>query len=208
MRTLLLVLVALAAPQLACAFSFELEARKMRCFTEELPTGFEVNVAFIAAPGYAQLIDFKITDPKDVLIHDSQAQDKGSYKFITTQGGDHAFCFYSRLVSGVKYQDGMKRTIAFELKTGSETVDYKSIAKAEHLKPMEVALRMVEDQIRTIHSEYTYFKLREIEMRDTNEYMNTRVMFATILTMVFISLFALWQVRHLKSFFRKKKMID
>lgn len=192
----------------ANAFTFDLEAKKHRCFTEELPTGIEVTASFAAAPGYAQYVDVKITDPMNKVIFEEIGNDRGKFKGTIAVGGDYAVCFYSRMVQGVSYNQGMKRTISFDLKTGSETHDYAALATKEHLKPMEVNLRVMEDVVRTIHTEYGYYKEREMTMRDTNEHMNARAMWATIITMAIIVGFSLWQMRHLKSYFKRKRMID
>lgn len=192
----------------ASAFTFELEAKKYRCFAEELPTGVEVVMSYAAAPGYAQFVDVKITDPLNKVIWEDVGNDKGTFKQAIAVGGDYAFCFYSRLVPGVRAAEGMHRLIHFNLKTGAETQNYREIASREHLKPMEVNLRMMEDVVRSIHGEYIYYKEREMAMRDTNEHMNARAMWATLVTMALIVGFAVWQVRHLKHYFRRKRMID
>ena len=193
----------------ATAFSFDLHAKKQRCFTEELPTGVEMALNFAAAPGYAQFVDVKVTDPMNKVMWQSDSgSDRGKFTTTITHGGDYAICFYSRMVPGTTHTEGMKRTIAFDLKTGTDTHDYAKVASEEHLKPMEVNLRVMEDIVRSVHGEYVYYKERETEMRDTNEHMNTRVTWATIITMMIIVFFALWQVRHLKHYFRRKRMID
>jgi p24 family protein delta-1 len=39
---------------------------------------------------------------------------------------------------------------------GTETNDYEKIAKEEHLKPIEINLRMMEDIVKSIHEEVKY----------------------------------------------------
>lgn len=65
------------------------------------------------------------------------------------------------------YQRGMKRRIAFRVLTGTETFDYQKLARKEHLKPVEINLRMMEDTVKQIYNEYLYFKAREAAMRQT-----------------------------------------
>lgn len=192
------------------AFSFNLPAKKTRCFTEELPTGALFSLAFVAAPGYAQYIDVKVTDSHSQLVWEETASDHGTLKYSVRpgQGGDFAICFYSRMVPGMKYQEGMKRAINLDFKVNSDMQDYDKIATKEHLKPMEVNLRIMEDVIRSVHGEYLYYRDREVTMRDSNEHLNARVMWATVVMMSIIALFGWWQVRHLKHFFRRKRMID
>lgn len=201
-----IAVASLAAP--ADGFAFDLPARKSRCFTEEIPTGVEVKIQYVALPGYAQYIDVKLSDPSNKVIWTETASDRATFSETVQVGGDYALCFYSRMVPGATYQDGMKRTVNLEFLTGTETHDYSNLATKEHLKPLEVNLRVMEDTVRSIHADYTYFKEREEIMRDTNEHMNTKVMYMTLGVMLAIVAFSLWQVRHLKSYFRRKRMID
>jgi hypothetical protein len=190
------------------ALTFELEARKFKCFTEEFPAGFHVAFNYAVGEGYAQYVDVKVTDPENNVILDDEGKDKSSNGFVAEKGGDYAFCFYSRLVTGVKYAPGMKRKINFEVKSGADSNDYATIAKKEHLRPVELALRIMEDTVRAIYSEYNYYKERENRMRETSEHMNARAAWLSVLSIVLAAGYAVWQVRHLKFFFKRKRLID
>jgi p24 family protein delta-1 len=192
----------------AHGFAFDLAGKKSRCFSEEIPTGVEVKIQYVALPGYAQYVDVKLTDPQNKVIWSEHAQDRATFADTILVGGDYALCFYSRMVPGASFEEGMKRTINVEFLTGTETQDYGSLATREHLKPLELNLRVMEDVVRSLHNDYTYFKEREEEMRNTNEHMNSKVMYMTLGVMLAIVAFSLWQVRHLKSYFRRKRMID
>jgi hypothetical protein len=202
----LVALVVLASS--AGAFVFELEAKAYRCFTEEVASGVDVNVTYVALPGYAQFLDVKITDPDNKLIFDEASTNKGHFMIATDVGGDYAVCFYSRMVSGVRATEGMHRAIRLSMLSGSDNVDYQQLASAQHMKPMEMSIRIVEDGVRTIHAEYQYFKEREATFRDSSEHMHNRVMWVTIISMGIFVGFAALQVQHLTKYFRRKRMID
>merc|ERR1712113_1080947 len=125
----------------------------------------------------------------------------GNFRVTTSQAGDHTVCFYNRLVQGVPFQPSLKRSISFSLNEGASAKDYDQIARADHLKPIEVNLRMMEDTVRSIHAEYQYFKEREHEMRETSESTNSRAVWITIGSMGCFLLFGTWQVQHLKRYF-------
>jgi hypothetical protein len=203
-----LATISLLSASLAEAFAFDLPAKSYRCFTQEIPTGVEVQIQFVATPGYAQFVDTKLTSHEGVLLWEETGQDRGTYSTTMEQGGDFALCFYSRLVPGAKHQDGMKRTINLEFKIATETQDYQKLATNEHLKPLEVNLRIMEDTVRALHAEYAYYKDSERAMRDTQEHMNAKVMWMTVLVMSLVVGLSLWQTRHLKSYFKRKRMID
>lgn len=191
----------------ADAFVFDLDARSFRCFTEEVPSYEKVQVKYSILPGYAQFIDVKVTDPHNRVVFEETATDKGEYEFSSI-GGDYAVCFYSRMVPGIKAIEGMQRAIHFKFAVGRDIVNYQQLATKEHLKPMEMYLRVVADGVRQMHNEYLYFKEREIQLRDTNEHLNARVQWFTVFTLVVFAAFAYWQVSHLKGYFRRKRMID
>ena len=192
----------------ADAFSFDLAAKKYRCFTEEVPSNTWMHLRYNIGTGYAQVVDVKVTDPKGNVLHEETGTNKGSFESYSGTGGDFAVCFYSRMSSGVRAAEGMKRTVVMEWRAGNDDVDYSALASQEHLKPMELHLRMMLDTVRALHGQYEYFKEREIEMRNTNEYINSRVMWFTFGVMAILAAFAYWQVSHLTKFFRKKKLID
>ena len=60
------------------------------------------------------------------------------------------------------------RLIEFNLHSGVEAQDYTSIAKKEHLKPLELELRRIEDTVDMIQKDFEYMREREAKMRDTN----------------------------------------
>ena len=207
MRSALLLVIALLAVA-SHALTFDLPARKYRCFTEEIPSGVEVKIQYAAKEGYAQFIDVKLTNPSNAIIWQESSMDRATYSEVITDGGDYALCFYSRMVPGAKYSDGLKRSITLEFLVGTATQDYEELASKEHLKPLEVNLKVMQDSVRSLHQEYSYYKDREIAMRDTNEHMNAKVMWMTFGMMALIVLFTWWQVRHVKLYFRRKRMID
>ena len=194
------------------AFAFDLPAKKYRCYTEEVSSNTWMTINYKAASGYAQVLDVKVTDPKGNILYNEEATSKGSFESYSGTGGDFAICFYSRMSSGVRATEGMKRTILLEWKgaggSSSEEIDYAALATREHMKPMELHLRQMLDTVRGLHSHYEYFKSREIQMRNTNEYINSRVMWFTFLVIAVLSVFGYWQVAHLKRFFKRKKLID
>lgn len=192
----------------ALCFSFNMTATSSKCLTEELPADYDVSGVYEASPGYSQIIDLRVTDSQGTQVVEHKAIDKGNINFRTTTPGDYSFCFYNRLVPGVRYSEGMFRTVKFNLHAGQESVDYSQVARKEHLKPVEINLRIMEDVVKQIHSEYHYFKDREAQMRNTDESNNSRAMWVTIINMGIFLGFASWQALHLKKFFISRKMIS
>eukprot|EP00761_Pharyngomonas_kirbyi_P012435 gb/GECH01012462.1/.p1 GENE.gb/GECH01012462.1/~~gb/GECH01012462.1/.p1 ORF type:complete len:213 (+),score=30.62 gb/GECH01012462.1/:1-639(+) len=188
-------------------FQFDLESRSTKCFMEELPANFDVNGHIQAYPAYAQHIDFTVSNPTGLVVVEKRDIKKDDFTFKATVPGDHRFCFYNRLDKTSRFSAGLKTRIKFELATGTETVDYEGVARREDLKPVEVNLRMMEDSVKSILSEYDYLRKREQKMRTTNDSTHRRVQWIGLFSFVFVGGFAVGQVMYLKKFFRKKKII-
>ncbi|CAD2216874.1 COP-coated vesicle membrane protein gp25L precursor [Angomonas deanei] len=134
---------------------------------------------------------------------------KGTYNSVlATEGDVLSICFTSRVIPGGNVKQITARTVYFKVKVGAETVDWATVARTEKLKPMELKLRMLEDNLRALHKEYDYYKEEEQNLRNTNEYMTARVLWMSVIVIVIFVLFSVWQLKHLKKFFKKKRMID
>ena len=186
---------------------FDLGARSYKCFTEELPNEYEVSGSFNAMPGYNQFVDFRITNPEGASVVTEHGTNRGDFNFITDSSGDYHFCFYNRLVSGTRFDDNLYRTIRFETRLGADAKSYEDIVTKDHLKPLELELRIMEDSIKSISNEYIYFKEREAEMRKISEKLNRRSAWITFLTFLFVAFFSWWQVKRTKKFLRAKWLI-
>lgn len=87
------------------------------------------------------------------------------------------------------------------------------------MKPIEVELRRIEDQINEIVHDLDYLKLREQTMRNTNESTNDRVKGFAILSstpafggfadvgMILLGL-TIWQIVYLRTYFKRKGMLE
>lgn len=69
---------------------------------------------------------------------------------------------------GFKEGPQYKRPIQLEFSVGAEAADFKKIANAEKLTPLELELRKLESVVREIVDEMNYLKAREARLRDTN----------------------------------------
>lgn len=79
---------------------------------------------------------------------------------------------------------------------------------AESLSGLEVEMRKLEGVVKEIVDELNYLKKREARMRDTNESTNERVWWFSILTMAILVALGIWQILYLRSYFKRKHLID
>lgn len=72
--------------------------------------------------------------------------------------------------SFIGFQEGpqYKRTVELQFSVGAEAADFKKIANAEKLDPLELELRKLETVVKEIVDEMNYLKRREAKLRDTN----------------------------------------
>jgi hypothetical protein len=123
--------------------------------------------------------------------------------------------------------DGQPKRIAIEYKVGVDAKDYSEVAKKEHLKPLELELRKLEDKAEEIFKEMSYQRSREEKMRDTNgtfailaevnkgfiwsasctESTNTRVLWFTVTSIIVLASLGAWQIIYLRTFFKQRQLI-
>lgn len=112
-------------------------------------------------------------------------------------------CFW---VDG-NHQGGPGATINLDWKIGIAAKDWESVAKKEKIDGVELELRKLEGAVEAIHENLLYLRDREAEMREVSEKTNSRVAWFSIMSLgvcIVVSVLQLW---HLKSYFRKKKLI-
>ena len=61
--------------------------------------------------------------------------------------------------------------IDLSLKSGYEAIDYGEVAKTEHLKPVELEMRKMENILDGVVTELDYMKTREEALRNTNGFI-------------------------------------
>lgn len=205
----LVVLWCLAVVPAVSAITFPIHMNAPRCFTEEIPSNTDFKIGYVFKPGYGQSLEVALLGPTGLEVFRDEGRTQASHTLRTTNvGGDHRLCFSARVSSGVRSPDAAVANVAFTFKVGTDGIDYKNLATKEKLKPMEVQLRVMEDAVRHIHGEFIYYKDREAELRSTNEHMTAKVVWMAVLVIVIFVVFSYLQLRHLKSYFRKKRMID
>ncbi|KAH8918561.1 hypothetical protein BT69DRAFT_1267648 [Atractiella rhizophila] len=173
------------------------------------------NAAGISTQEYRDKmrIDMEVIDGSGSRnVYQSKRGLKGETRMaITTHAdADLGVCFKNWLDASVNENqaDKYQRAIDLDVDIGADAVDYNAIAKQESLSGLEVEMRKLEEVVGEIVNELNYLKRRETKMRDTNESTNDRVRVFSTLTMVTLVLLGVWQIFHLRSYFKRKYLID
>ncbi|KAE8266617.1 hypothetical protein A4X09_0g5730 [Tilletia walkeri] len=128
----------------------------------------------------------------------------------THSHADLGVCLRNTLSKEVREHDADKHhyLIDLDVDIGAEAVDYNAIANQESLSGLDTEMRKLEAVAKEILDEMEYLKKREMKMRDTNELTSQRVQNFAWLTLAALIGLGAWQIVHLRSFFKRKYLID
>jgi len=162
--------------------------------------------------GKGQRVDVEIRDRQgDGNVYLSKKDIKGETRLAVTAhaDGDVGVCFTNSMdpslhKSGANYL----RVIDLDVDIGADAVDYNAIASQDGLSAMEVEMKKLEGIVKEIVDELGYLKDRETRFQITNASTNERVQKFGLLTLVTLIALGVWQIFHLRAFFRRKYLID
>jgi len=195
------------------------EGQSSRCFLEEVPKDTlvlgkyrtEDFVSYGVPPprgGNQQqgtAIKVTVTDPDGVSVLQREMNPSGRFAFTSNIGGEYKICFQPNAARW--FTNKQKIKLFLDLQTGEKATDYEDLASQEHLSALEVSVRRLNDRIRDIRSEQSYQRNREAMFRNTSESTNARVMWWSIIQTLILVGTGLWQITHLKNFFKTKKLV-
>ncbi|KAI0701057.1 emp24/gp25L/p24 family/GOLD-domain-containing protein [Cytidiella melzeri] len=200
------------------AIKFEIQAHRYppsKCIWNTAHLGALVIVTANVGPGEGQRLDIEIVDSgpeKNVYL--SKRNIKGESRFAITahsEEGDVGVCFKNYLDIGEWTAHGGKpktRVIDLDVDIGADAVDYNAIANQESLSALETEMRKLEGVVKEIVDEMGYLKSREERFQATNMSTNSRVQSFAVFMLASLVAVGVWQVFHLRAFFKRKYLID
>ena len=156
-------------------------------------------------------VAYTIYGPRDAegnqgapLVED-QCKEKGVLSFDSKVDGEHWICLRIDQKEFAVPEELMK----FQLKVsiGTDSFDYVELAKREHLDDLELKVMKLRDRVRGIQKQQDYMKRKDFQFRNTSESNNSRVMWVSLLQIGIWIFSAVIQVRHLRHYFHKKKLV-
>lgn len=166
----------------------------------DLAKGSYAVVGLQANDGQKSRVDVRILGPSESVEHAGVDVGAGKFGFSASESGSHRVCFTNRGVA--------PRSIELEFSAGVDAADYTDLARKEHLKPLELQLRKMEDRVENIHREMLLQREREEKHRNTNESTNSRVQWFSVLTIGVVLATAGLQVRYLHRFLDRSKVFS
>ncbi|KAF4618491.1 hypothetical protein D9613_010038 [Agrocybe pediades] len=174
-----------------------------------------VIVTANVGPGPNQRVDIEIVDSEDRKnIYLSKRGIKGETRLaITTHSeGDVGVCLKNYIDGDVALsydeQAKLSRIVDLDIDIGADAVDYNAIANQESLSGLETEMRKLEGLVKEVVDEMNYLKRREERFTKTNFSTNRRVQNFAWFTLVSLAGLGVWQIFHLRAFFKRKYLID
>ncbi|XP_042838393.1 transmembrane emp24 domain-containing protein 9-like isoform X2 [Panthera tigris] len=104
-------------------------------------------------------------------------------------------------------KDPENKAIHLDMQLGERTNDYSEFAAKDKLTQLHLRVQQLVEQVELIQKEQEYQRWREERFRQTSESTNQRVLWWSILQTFILVATGVWQMQHLKSFFKAKKLV-
>lgn len=210
------VLFLLSLAQPAAAIKFKLIADrypKAKCIWNTAHENALIIVTANVGPGASQRVDIEIIDSsarRNVYLSKRNVNGETRLAVTAHAEGDVGVCFKNHLDLGVTQTDTGKynRIIDLDVDIGADAVDYNAIAAKESLSGLETEMRKLEGLVKEIVDEMSYLKSREQRFQSTNQSTNVRVQNFALFTFCALVALGIWQIFHLRAFFKRKYLID
>uniref|UniRef100_A0A8D0NAS1 Transmembrane emp24 domain-containing protein 9 n=3 Tax=Sus scrofa TaxID=9823 RepID=A0A8D0NAS1_PIG len=212
---LLALLLALAGG--GDAFYLEVRELEEKCFIQEIPDGTVVIgnyktelydpavEKYQPSPQWINLFVF-VKDPENKNLLSRQYGPRGSFTFTSQSPGEHQICLHLESIRFALFYDG-KLAIHLDMQLGERTNDYTELVANDKLSLLHLRIQQLVEQVEKIQKEQEYQRWREERFRQTSESTNQRVLWWSILQTFILVATGIWQMLHLKSFFKAKKLV-
>lgn len=210
-----LIALFLSLLHVTTALHFYLSTGETRCFFEELPDDTlvvgridayenqEHSSEYVKSPNLRVEITVDETFDNNHRVVAQKSAPDGQFTFTSLDPGEHKFCLTPVYTDG----DYSKRhRIFFDIAFGSahDYVDSKSTRRVDALTAQVQNLNL---KLLEIHREQESIREKEALFRNQSEATNSRVVRWTFIQLVVLVGTCAYQLRHLKSFFVKQKIV-
>lgn len=136
-------------------------------------------------------------------VVDMRLSPTGDFTFTSFDSGEHRFCLTPRYTDG---SGGQKHRVFFDIASGlaDEYADSKSRRKVDGLTGK---IQNLNKKLQEIRLEQEQLREREAAFRNQSENTNARVVWWSIIQVIVLVGTCAYQLRHLKSFFVKQKIV-
>ncbi|CAI5756982.1 unnamed protein product [Candida verbasci] len=201
--------------QFTSALHFYVKTGETKCFYEELPEdtllvgkidAYELNEQsheYYKNHNLKVQITIEETFDNNHLVADQKSQPDGDFTFTSFDSGEHKFCLTPIYTDNTKNK---QHRIFFDLIQGSSH-DYIDSKSTKSVDELILKVNDLYNQLDKIHYEQEHMREREAAFRDQSESTNSRVVKWSIVQLFVLVGTCVYQLRHLKSFFVKQKIV-
>ena len=97
--------------------------------------------------------------------------------------------------------------MALSIKYGASAKDYSQVAKRDHLDSSEAILVDILAELKAYHANLKDMRAKEEAMKETNDFMSSRIITASVVSLVIVVIAGLSQMFYFRRFFKSKKII-
>jgi len=212
--TVLIVLISSPLPTYGIKFTLQgYRFPQKKCLWNPAHENTLVIVTANIGPGSGQRTDIQIVDSspqQNVYLRKQGIKAETRLAITTHSEGDVGVCFYNYLEDNVPANEvrNKSRDVDLDVDIGADAVDYNAIANQESLSSLETEMRRLEGLVKEIVDEFGYLKKREERFATTNMSTNSRVEKFAWFTLFSLIVLGVWQIMHLRAFFKRKYLID
>ncbi|XP_032320862.1 transmembrane emp24 domain-containing protein 9 isoform X3 [Camelus ferus] len=157
------------------------------------------------SPQWINLFVF-VKDPENKNLLSHQYGPQGSFTFTSQSPGEHQICLHLESIRFALFYGG-KLAIHLDMQLGERTNDYTEFAANDKLTLLHLRIQKLVERVEKIQKEQEHQRWREEHFRQTSESTNQRVLWWSILQTLILVATGVWQMLHLKSFFKAKKLV-
>lgn len=201
--------------QLSTAFHFYLKTGESKCFYEDLEKDtlvvgrIEAFEKWDNSDEYSRNPNLKVqitvdeTFDNNHRVVDQRSAPSGEFTFTSVDSGEHKFCLTPRYNDG---SSGKTHRIFFDVAVGS-SYDYVDSKSTKQVGSLTAQIHDLNKKLSSIHFEQEHLREREAKFRDSSESTNSHVVKWSIVQVLVLVGTCVYQLRHLKSFFVKQKIV-
>ncbi|AQZ17122.1 ERP1 (YAR002C-A) and ERP6 (YGL002W) [Zygosaccharomyces parabailii] len=209
-----IALFALIFPTQVAAFYFYSNGER-KCFHKELSKGTLLEGTYnvqsyddgLQAYKDANSQDYDVSVDVEEVFDDyhrvmHQKGVAGNLKLLALDSGEHRICIEAQ---PKKWLGNSKTKINLDFEIGSDVQldsKQKTVVDSLHQK-----VNILNDKVAAIRREQKLVREREAQFRDISESVNSHAMWWSVIQLVVLLLTCIWQMRHLRTFFVKQKVL-
>ncbi|PHJ22626.1 transmembrane protein [Cystoisospora suis] len=191
----------------ASAAYFYVQESQDKCFIESVPVGVALTVTYKNPdnPGVTCSIIFKDPGGRSVFSKEVlPTEPEGKVSHMTATAGEYKICI-SCVSSKWFNTQLLKWSVSIEL--GDTDINLEELAKKDQVDSLQLKLQAISKRLETMQAENEYERVQEERFQRTNESINSRVVWFSVLQLLLLCGTTLLSVFYLIRYFHSQKII-